>query len=92
MAFQNDAQSVDSASFFPAPEGTASDSQSAVYDDLHQLLAVLPPQTAALIRQHEQADQLIEVILDLGRRPEARFLSGADYLSDEVVTKADLQY
>ena len=92
MALQNDAQSVDSASFFPAPAGTASDSQSAVYDDLHQLLAVLPPQTAALIRQHEQADQLIEVILDLGRRPEARFLSGADYLSDQVVTKADLQY
>nr|WP_239112701.1 R3H domain-containing nucleic acid-binding protein [Halomicronema sp. CCY15110] len=53
---------------------------------------MLPPDTAAQIQRHEQADQLIEVILDLGRRPEARFLSGAEYLSEQVVTKDDLQH
>jgi stage III sporulation protein SpoIIIAA len=63
-----------------------------VYDDLQALLAVLPPDTAAQIQRHQQADQLIEVILDLGRRPEARFLSGSEYLSEQAVTKDDLQH
>ncbi|MGF1461499.1 MAG: R3H domain-containing nucleic acid-binding protein [Leptolyngbyaceae cyanobacterium] len=96
MVLQNDFQSVDSAQHASSLEGAASTTstaaQSAVYDDLEALLEILPPNTAPLIRQHEQADQLIEVILDLGRRPEARFLSGAEYLSDQVVTKEDLQF
>jgi stage III sporulation protein SpoIIIAA len=63
-----------------------------VYDDLHQLLAILPPAIANLIQTHDQTHQLIEVILDLGRRPEARFPGGAEYLSEVAVTKEDLQY
>lgn len=93
MVLHNDAQSVDSARFSPAgSQGRAPTPQSAVYDDLQELLAILPPDTAAQIRRHKQADQLIEVILDLGRCPEARFLSGAEYLSEQVVTKEDLKY
>jgi len=93
MVLQNDAQSVDSAQHLPsATEGHASTPQSTVYDDLQELLAILPPATAAQIQRHEQADQLIEVILDLGRRPEARFLSRSEYLSEQVVTKEELKY
>ncbi|MDB9524613.1 AAA family ATPase [Oscillatoria sp. CS-180] len=92
MVLQNDAQSFDSANYSPSQKGVQQSSQSAVYDDLQQLIHILPPDIAALIRQHSQANQLIEVILDLGRRPEARFPSGSDYLSDAVVTKEDLQY
>ncbi|MEM1311801.1 MAG: AAA family ATPase, partial [Cyanobacteria bacterium P01_H01_bin.153] len=62
------------------------------YDDLQVLLAMLPADIAAQIKQHQQADQLIEVVLDLGRRPEARFLSGSEYLSGQVITKEDLRY
>ena len=30
--------------------------------------------------------ELVEVVVDLGRRPEARYISGARYLSDKEVT------
>ncbi|MEM9815384.1 MAG: R3H domain-containing nucleic acid-binding protein [Cyanobacteria bacterium P01_D01_bin.6] len=93
MVFHNDVQSVDSAQVSPvASSGHPATTQSAVYDDLEALLAVLPPDTAAQIQRHQQADQLIEVILDLGRRPEARFLSGSEYLSEQAVSKDDLQH
>lgn len=92
MALYDDPQSVESAPVDPTPAGHPETAQSAVYDDLQALLAVLPPETAAQIQRHQQADQLIEVILDLGRRPEARFLSGSEYLSEQVVSKDDLQH
>ncbi len=94
MVFQNDAslsESIQNPLPEPVPANLQS-TQSTVYDDLGQLMAILPPAIAALIQQHDQADKLIEVVLDLGRRPEARFPSGADYLSETVVTKEDLQY
>jgi stage III sporulation protein SpoIIIAA len=37
-------------------------------------------------------DSLIEVVLDLGRQPEARYISGALYLDDSLVTREDLQH
>jgi stage III sporulation protein SpoIIIAA len=92
MVLQNDAQSRDSANLSATTGSASPSSQSAVHDDLNQLLAILPPDIATLIQRHKQAQQLIEVVLDLGRLPEARFPSGADYLSDKVVTKEDLQY
>jgi stage III sporulation protein SpoIIIAA len=92
MVLHNDAQSRDSANLASTSRSATSSSQYAVHDDLHQLLAILPPDIATLIQQHPQAEQLIEVVLDLGRRPEARFPSGADYLSEYVVTKEDLKY
>jgi stage III sporulation protein SpoIIIAA len=93
MVLHNDGQSVDSIEVSSTVSaGSPSTTQSAIYDDLQALLAVLPSETAAQIQRHAQADQLIEVILDLGRRPEARFLSGSEYLSDQVVSKGDLQH
>ena len=59
-------------------------------DDLNKLLDVLPAPIRQRLEQHPQLDQLVEVVLDLGRRPEARFPGFADYLSEEVVTRADL--
>lgn len=61
-------------------------------DDLPQLLAILPEQIRQKLDRHPQKNQLIEVILDLGRRPEARFSDGAEYLAETVVSQADLQY
>ncbi|MEB3230066.1 MAG: hypothetical protein VKJ64_03585, partial [Leptolyngbyaceae bacterium] len=60
-------------------------------DDLDQLLAVLPPAIAGAIAHHPTKDQLIEIIMDLGRQPEVRFPDRAEYLSDELVTAADLR-
>ncbi|MGF1514055.1 MAG: R3H domain-containing nucleic acid-binding protein [Elainellaceae cyanobacterium] len=61
-------------------------------DDLDQLIQVLPESIRQVIEQHEQRDRLIEVVLDLGRRPEARFADHVEYLSDLPISAADLLY
>ncbi|MEM1251994.1 MAG: R3H domain-containing nucleic acid-binding protein [Cyanobacteria bacterium P01_H01_bin.21] len=77
-----------------APESTSalSNSVAPIYDDLEQLLSILTVDLRQPLIDHPQRSQLIEVILDLGRRPEARFPGRADYLSDQVISSADLEY
>ena len=41
-------------------------------DDLGQLLDVLPKFISETLREHPGRQQLIEIVLDIGRRPEAR--------------------
>jgi stage III sporulation protein SpoIIIAA len=59
-------------------------------DDLSKLLDILPAPIRERLEQHPHLDRLVEVVLDLGRRPEARFPGFADYLSEDVITRADL--
>lgn len=61
-----------------------------VTDDLEKLLEILPDSIRDRLKQHPQKDSLVEVVLDLGRRPEARFPGIAEYLSEVPVTLADL--
>ena len=61
-----------------------------ITDDLRKLLAILPQDLQQQLEQHPQRDSLIEVVLDLGRRPEARFPSGAEYLSEAPTTQQQL--
>lgn len=77
-----------------APESTStlSSRTSPIYDDLDQLLSILPATLSQPLSNHPQRHQLIEVILDLGRRPEARFPGQADYLSEQVISKEELDY
>lgn len=42
------------------------------------------------LNQNDNKDNLIEVIMDLGRRPEARFPDGPIYLSNKVINWIDL--
>ena len=42
-------------------------------DDLSALLASLPPEIVSAVNALPDKQALIEVVLDLGRRPEARF-------------------
>ena len=65
---------------------------SEVTDDLPQLLEVLPHSIRGKLTDHPNRDKLIEVIMDLGRPPEARFSDSVEYLSEMPVTKADLEY
>jgi stage III sporulation protein SpoIIIAA len=57
-------------------------------------MQVLPLDIRAPLVSHNRRAQLLEVVLDLGRRPEARFLgqSGGEYLRDEEITKEDLAH
>ncbi|MGC8837164.1 MAG: R3H domain-containing nucleic acid-binding protein [Anaerolineae bacterium] len=63
-----------------------------ITDDLEALLAVLPPRVREALERANRGDQLLEVVLDLGRVPEARFLDHELTLSETEVTEEDLQY
>lgn len=61
-------------------------------EDLRKLIEKLPFFLHHRIIQHSYPDQLIEIILDLGRRPEARFSFGPEYLSQKLISWQDLDY
>jgi len=63
-----------------------------VTDDLDALLEILPPRIELSIRELDGRHDLLEVVLDLGRMPEARFLEHEAILSDDVVTREDIEY
>jgi len=63
-----------------------------ITDDLEAMLAVFPPEVAQAVQSRDNFDNLLEVILDLGRNPSARFTTGEVELLDEPVTQEDLEY
>ena len=62
-----------------------------ITDDLDRLLALLPATVQSHLRTEEARDQLLEVVLDLGRVPEARYPGRSACLGDAPVTREDLQ-
>ena len=61
-------------------------------EDLKKLTERLPFFIHYQLIQHSSCDQLIEIIMDLGRRPEARFYHGPEYLSQKLISWQDLDY
>jgi stage III sporulation protein SpoIIIAA len=61
-------------------------------DDLNKLLNVLPSYISKALENHPRRELLIEVVLDIGRRPEARFSGSTDYLSYKTVVWQDLDH
>jgi stage III sporulation protein SpoIIIAA len=61
-------------------------------DDLDVLLAALPPEIVTAVAALPNREGVIEVVMDLGRRPEARFPDGEVTLLDREVTEADISY
>ena len=61
-------------------------------DDLEKLIENLPFFIQEQLNQHTSKDELIEIILDLGRRPEARFINGPEYLSQKIISWQDIDY
>ncbi|HZL15646.1 MAG TPA: AAA family ATPase, partial [Verrucomicrobiae bacterium] len=59
-------------------------------DDLDALLGALPAEIVAAIHALPNQTELIEVVLDLGRVPEARFPDSEVTLLDREVTEADI--
>ncbi|MBU6348983.1 MAG: AAA family ATPase [Chloroflexi bacterium] len=62
-----------------------------ITDDLDLLLAILPDRIRSTLEQSERKGSLIEIILDLGRLPEARFADSELVLNEQEVTQQDLQ-
>ena len=66
---------------------------SSASDDLEALLEALPPSIGERMRALPQVADVIEVVMDLGRRPEARFGGGGEeVLLDREITPEDIGY
>jgi len=68
------------------------DLQKVITDDLEALLDILPPGIRGQINLQSDYRELIEIILDLGRAPEARFFTRDITLDFAEVTDGDLEY
>jgi stage III sporulation protein SpoIIIAA len=66
--------------------------QIRITDDLEALLGVLPPYIKDVLEAVNEGEKLIEIILDLGRQPEARFTDHEMILSEQEITQNDIDY
>lgn len=62
------------------------------YVELGRLLALLPEEMRRRLDVHPELRDLIEVVMDLGRKPLARFPSGDFVLSDHHISMDDIQH
>jgi stage III sporulation protein SpoIIIAA len=65
--------------------------QRKITDDLQALLDVLPPKITAAVVKADDSDNLLEIVLDLGRLPVARFVHKEVVLSEQEITHEDIQ-
>jgi stage III sporulation protein SpoIIIAA len=61
-------------------------------DDLQLLWEVMPPVVRMAVEAHPRRNDLVELVLDLGRIPEARFPDAGEPLSDQPVKREDIAY
>jgi len=61
-----------------------------ITDNLDILFDVLPPHVAEAVHAANQNENLLEIVLDLGRKPEARYTDRELTLSDQEVTQGDI--
>ncbi len=66
--------------------------QHEITDDLEVLVDVLPPHIVAPIRAMGDQGRLLEVVLDLGRLPQARYAGREAKLGETEVTDDDIEY
>jgi len=61
-------------------------------EDFEKLICVFPKLIEPILQNHKCKDLLVEVVMDLGRRPEARFSTHVEYLSSKLITWQDIDY
>jgi stage III sporulation protein SpoIIIAA len=64
--------------------------QRRITDDLQALLDVLPPKISTAVVKADDSDNLLEIVLDLGRIPVARFVKSEVTLSENEVSREDI--
>jgi len=67
-------------------------SKQKITDDLNALFDVLPPSLTDAVRTLNDSDNLLEIILDLGRIPTARFTTKEVVLRKEEVTPKEIEH
>ena len=66
--------------------------QKVITDDLNALMDILPDHIRRTLGEQADLSELVEVILDLGRPPEARFFQREMVVIPQDVTQLDLEY
>jgi stage III sporulation protein SpoIIIAA len=66
--------------------------QKRITDDLHALMAVLPARIVEAVTRANNSENLLEIVLDLGRLPIARFVDKELELNQEEVTRGDIDF
>jgi stage III sporulation protein SpoIIIAA len=66
--------------------------QKVITDDLDALVDILPPHIRQPLCQQKDVSELLEVVLDLGRPPEARFPQREMVLNPKEVDEEDIDY
>jgi stage III sporulation protein SpoIIIAA len=66
--------------------------QKIITDDLEALVDILPPYIRQPLRRQKDISELLEVVLDLGRPPEARFPQREVILNPKEVEEEDIDY
>ena len=61
-----------------------------ITDDLDKLQQILPAELEDALEKLGNTDNLIEIVLDLGRVPTARYIDGEVVLLDREVTRNDI--
>src|SRR5512136_1778391 len=87
MAVLNDTISI---ATHPTPLTTMT--QLRITDDLEALLDVLPSDIRKAVEKADDSENLLEIILDLGRVPTARFVDREITLRDSEVTREEIDH
>src|SRR5689334_7024661 len=66
--------------------------QLKITDDLDALLDVLPLDIRHAVEKADDTENLIEIVIDIGRLPAARYVETEVTLSDKEVTRADIDH
>lgn len=66
--------------------------QHKITDDLDVLLDVLPANLRHAVEKANNSDKLIEIVIDLGRQPTARFVENEISLSDKEITRTEIDH
>lgn len=61
-----------------------------ITDDIQELKRVLPPHIHRKLDEIGNTDELLEIVLDLGRIPTARYINGEIALSEDEVTRGEI--
>lgn len=78
--------------FDSSPFSSSSSSDEDFEVELGRLLVLLPEEMRQKVREHPELHHLIEIVMDLGRKPLARFPSGDFVLSELPITFEDLEH
>ena len=66
--------------------------QKVITDDLTALIDIIPEHINSTLREQEDISELVEIVMDLGRPPEARFFNREMVIVPGEVTELDLEY